>query len=54
MLILGKLSRARLVKQFKKGQLSQYIARAEELLNIACGASFVATSTETAKILAGI
>ena len=51
---LGKLSRARLVKQFKEGQLAQHIARAEELLSIARGATFVAPSTETEKILAGI
>ena len=51
---LVKLSRARLVKQFKEGPLSQYITRAEELLSIACGVSFVAPSTETEKTLAGI
>ena len=51
---LGKLSRARLVKQFKEGQLSHHITRAEELLGIARGASFVALSTETEKTLAGI
>ena len=51
---LGKLSRARLIKQFKEGQLSQHIAHAEELLSIARGASFVAPSTEAEKTLAGI
>ncbi|KAG6327754.1 hypothetical protein ID866_11335, partial [Astraeus odoratus] len=51
---LGKLSRARLVKQFKEGQLAQHIARAEELLSVARGASFVAPSTETEKTFAGI
>ncbi|KAL4064658.1 hypothetical protein V8B97DRAFT_1987513 [Scleroderma yunnanense] len=51
---LGKLSRARLVKQFKEGQLSQHIARAEELLSVARGATFVTPSTETEKTLAGI
>ena len=51
---LGKLSRARLVKQFKEGQLAQHITRAEELLSIARGVSFVAPSTEAEKTLAGI
>ncbi|KAG6335181.1 hypothetical protein ID866_3907 [Astraeus odoratus] len=51
---LGKLSRARLLKQFKQGQLSQHIARAEELLSLARGASFVTPSTETEKTFAGI
>ncbi|KAI6037492.1 atromentin synthetase [Pisolithus marmoratus] len=51
---LGKLSRARLIKQFKEGQLTQHIARAEELLSIARGASFVAPSTQTEKTLARI
>ncbi|KAI6131781.1 atromentin synthetase [Pisolithus thermaeus] len=51
---LGKLSRARLLKQFKEGQLAQHIARAEELLAVARGASFVPPSTETEKALAGI
>ncbi|KIK13271.1 hypothetical protein PISMIDRAFT_18100 [Pisolithus microcarpus 441] len=51
---LGKLSRARLIKQFKEGQLAQHVARAEELLSIARGASFVAPSTETEKTLARI
>ena len=51
---LGKLSRARLVKQFKEGQLAQHITRAEELLSIARGVSFVAPSTEVEKTLAGI
>ena len=51
---LGKLSRARLIKQFKEGQLSQHITCAEELLSIARGTSFVAILTGTEKTLAGI
>jgi hypothetical protein len=51
---LGKLSRARLVNLFKQGELAKHIDRAEELLSIARGASFVAPSTETEKTLAGI
>ena len=51
---LGKLSRARLVNQFKQGGLAKHIARAEELLSIARGASFISPSTETEKTLARI
>jgi acyl-CoA synthetase (AMP-forming)/AMP-acid ligase II/thioesterase domain-containing protein len=51
---LGKLSRARLVGLFKQGGLAKHIARAEELISIARGATFVAPSTETEKTLAGI
>ncbi|KAG1824782.1 atromentin synthetase [Suillus subaureus] len=51
---LGKLSRARLISLFKQGQLGQHIARSEELLSKARGATFVAPSTETEKALAKI
>ncbi|KAG1842374.1 atromentin synthetase [Suillus subalutaceus] len=51
---LGKLSRARLISLFKQGQLAQHIARSEELLSEARGATFVAPSTETEKALAKI
>ena len=51
---LGKLSRARLLNQFKQGGLAKHITRAEELLNIARGASFIVPSTETEKTLARI
>ncbi|KAG9312428.1 atromentin synthetase [Chiua virens] len=51
---LGKLSRARLINQFKQGGLAKHIARAEELLAVARGASFVVPSTETEKTLARI
>ncbi|KAG1857008.1 atromentin synthetase [Suillus subalutaceus] len=51
---LGKLSRARLISLFKQGQLGQHIARSEELLSEARGATFVAPSTETEKALAKI
>ncbi|KAI5986032.1 hypothetical protein F5J12DRAFT_868787, partial [Pisolithus orientalis] len=51
---LGKVSRARLIKQFKEDQLGQHIARAEELLSFARGASFVSPCTETEKTLARI
>ncbi|KIJ15165.1 hypothetical protein PAXINDRAFT_77684 [Paxillus involutus ATCC 200175] len=51
---LGKLSRARLVNLLKQGELAKHIDRAEELVSIARGASFVAPSTETEKTLAGI
>lgn len=51
---LGKLSRARLISQFKQGELAKHIARAEELLSEARGASFVSPSTETEKALAKI
>ncbi|KAI6027193.1 atromentin synthetase [Pisolithus marmoratus] len=51
---LGKLSKARLIKRFKEGELAQHLARAERLLGIARGASFLAPSTEVEKTLAGI
>ncbi|KAG1824118.1 atromentin synthetase [Suillus variegatus] len=51
---LGKLSRARLISLFKQGQLAQHIARSEELLSEARGATFVAPSTETEKALSKI
>ncbi|KAG0703386.1 atromentin synthetase [Suillus ampliporus] len=51
---LGKLSRARLISLFKQGELAKHIARAEELLSEARGASFVTPSTETEKALAKI
>ena len=51
---LGKLSRARLMNQFKQGGLAKHLARAEELLSIARGASFITPSTETEKTLAHI
>ncbi|KAF8435471.1 putative quinone synthetase [Boletus edulis BED1] len=51
---LGKLSRARLLNQFKQGALAKHITRAEELLSIARGASFITPSTETEKMLARI
>ncbi|KAG1800376.1 atromentin synthetase [Suillus plorans] len=51
---LGKLSRARLISLFKQGQLAKHIARSEELLSEARGATFVAPSTETEKALAKI
>ncbi|KAG1741641.1 atromentin synthetase [Suillus lakei] len=51
---LGKLSRARLISLFKQGQLAKHIARSEELLSEARGASFVSPSTETEKALAKI
>ncbi|KAG1730106.1 atromentin synthetase [Suillus paluster] len=51
---LGKLSRARLVILFQQGGLAKHITRAEELLNEARGASFVAPSTKTEKALAKI
>ncbi|KAF8546344.1 atromentin synthetase [Imleria badia] len=51
---LGKLSRARLLNQFKQGGLAKHVARAEELLSIARGASFITLSTETEKTLARI
>ncbi|KAH7886719.1 putative quinone synthetase [Phlebopus sp. FC_14] len=51
---LGKLSRARLVNLYKQGELAKHIARADELLSVARGASFVVPSTETEKTLAGI
>ncbi|KIJ62498.1 hypothetical protein HYDPIDRAFT_94475 [Hydnomerulius pinastri MD-312] len=51
---LGKLSRARLVNLFKQGELAKHIARAEELISVARGATFVAPSTETEKTLAAI
>ncbi|KAG1729452.1 atromentin synthetase [Suillus lakei] len=51
---LGKLSRAYLVNLFKQGQLAKHVARAEELLSEARGATFVAPSTATEKALAKI
>ncbi|KAG2106151.1 atromentin synthetase [Suillus discolor] len=51
---LGKLSRARLISLFKQGQLAKHIARSEELLSEARGATFVAPSTETEKALSKI
>jgi hypothetical protein len=51
---LGKLSRAHLVSLFKQGQLAKHIARSEELLSEARGATFVAPSTEAEKALARI
>jgi len=51
---LGKLSRARLMSLFKQGELAKHIARAEELLSEARGASFVTPSTESEKALAKI
>ncbi|KAH7886559.1 putative quinone synthetase [Phlebopus sp. FC_14] len=51
---LGKLSRSRLISQFKQGELAKYIAKAEELLSEARGASFVAPSTDIEKTLASI
>ncbi|OAX34261.1 atromentin synthetase [Rhizopogon vinicolor AM-OR11-026] len=51
---LGKLSRARLISLFKQGGLVRHIARAEELLSEARGASFVTPSSETEKALARI
>ncbi|KAG2358793.1 atromentin synthetase [Suillus spraguei] len=51
---LGKLSRARLTSLFKQGQLAKHIARSEELLSEARGATFVAPSTEAEKALAKI
>ena len=51
---LGKLSRARLLNQFKQGGLAKHIACAEELLSIARGASFITPSTETEKTLTRI
>ncbi|KAJ8588940.1 hypothetical protein M405DRAFT_862553 [Rhizopogon salebrosus TDB-379] len=51
---LGKLSRARLISLFKQGGLAKHIARSEELLSEARGASFVAPSSETEKALAKI
>ncbi|KAF8839192.1 atromentin synthetase [Paxillus ammoniavirescens] len=51
---LGKLSRARLTSLFKQGELAKHIARAEELLSEARGASFVIPQTETEQALAAI
>jgi acyl-CoA synthetase (AMP-forming)/AMP-acid ligase II/thioesterase domain-containing protein len=51
---LGKLSRARLINLYKQGELAKHIARAEELLSEARGATFVAPSTEIEKTLASI
>ncbi|KAG1879971.1 atromentin synthetase [Suillus subluteus] len=49
---LGKLSRARLLMLLQKGGLAKHIARADELLSEARGASFVAPCTKTEKALA--
>ncbi|KAG1893985.1 uncharacterized protein F5891DRAFT_1176262 [Suillus fuscotomentosus] len=46
---LGKLSRSRLLILLQKGGLAKHIARADELLSEARGASFVAPSTKTEK-----
>jgi hypothetical protein len=51
---LGKLSRSRLVTQFKQGKLAKHIACAEELLGEARGASFVIPVSESEKTLAHI
>ncbi|KAH7906570.1 atromentin synthetase, partial [Hygrophoropsis aurantiaca] len=51
---LGKLSRARLTTLFKQGGLEKHIARAEELLSEARGATFIAPSTNGEKALASI
>ena len=51
---LGKLSRSRLIARFKQGELDKHIARAEELLSEARGASFVTPASETEKALAHI
>ncbi|KAH7906729.1 atromentin synthetase, partial [Hygrophoropsis aurantiaca] len=51
---LGKLSRARLLTLFKQGGLAKHIARAEELLSEARGATFIAPSTDSEKALANI
>ncbi|KAH0835431.1 putative quinone synthetase [Lanmaoa asiatica] len=51
---LGKLSRTRLLDQFKQGRLAKHISRAEELLSIARGANFIPPSTKTEKTLARI
>ncbi|OAX36353.1 atromentin synthetase [Rhizopogon vinicolor AM-OR11-026] len=51
---LGKIARARLISLFKQGELAKHIARAEELLSDARGASFVTPSTETERALAKI
>ncbi|KAH7916908.1 hypothetical protein BV22DRAFT_1135904, partial [Leucogyrophana mollusca] len=51
---LEKLSRARLLTLFKQGGLAKHIARAEELIGEARGATFVAPSTNSEKALASI
>nr|B7STY1.1 RecName: Full=Atromentin synthetase; AltName: Full=Atromentin biosynthesis protein A; AltName: Full=Nonribosomal peptide synthase atrA [Tapinella panuoides]ACH90386.1 atromentin synthetase [Tapinella panuoides] len=51
---LGKLSRARLLSQFVQGALAKHVARAEELISMARGASFVTPSTDDEKALAAI
>ena len=51
---LGKLSRARLLDQFKQGGLAKHIARADELLNIARDATFITPFSQTEKLLARI
>ncbi|KAG2357723.1 hypothetical protein BDR07DRAFT_1490376 [Suillus spraguei] len=49
---LGKISRARLLILLQNGGLAKHIARADELLSQARGASFVVPSTKTEKVLA--
>ncbi|KAH7915035.1 atromentin synthetase [Hygrophoropsis aurantiaca] len=51
---LGKLSRARLLAQFKQGALAKHTARAEELLSEARGATFITPSSASEKALANI
>ena len=51
---LGKLSRSRLIARFNQGELAKHIARAEELLNEARGATFVTPTSETEKTVARI
>ncbi|KAG1774650.1 hypothetical protein EV702DRAFT_1123669 [Suillus placidus] len=51
---LGKISWARLLSLFKKGELAKRTTRAEVLLIEARYASFVASSTQTKKALARI
>ncbi|KAH7884191.1 atromentin synthetase [Phlebopus sp. FC_14] len=51
---LGKLSRSRLLNQFKQGELDKYLTKAEALVSKARGATFVPPSTDAEKTLAGI
>jgi hypothetical protein len=51
---LSKLPCARLTSLFKQGQLAKHIARSDELLSEARGATFVAPFSETEKALAKI
>ncbi|KAG2359272.1 hypothetical protein BDR07DRAFT_222459 [Suillus spraguei] len=51
---LGELPCARLTSLFKQGPLAKHIARSDELLSEARGATFVAPSSETEKALAKI